>query len=119
MRMRSGRVVSKLTAVTVFVVLSSTCMVTAESAKVKSTSDSSTAFGLDLYGQFKSTQGNLFFSPYSISTCLGMTYAGARGNTEMQMARVMHFPKDQPQVHSAFGELQRELNAAGKQQGIE
>ncbi|MCE9544921.1 MAG: serpin family protein [Planctomycetia bacterium] len=36
---------------------------------------------LDLYGQLKSQPGNLFCSPYSISTALAMTYAGARGDT--------------------------------------
>ena len=34
-------------------------------------------FALDLYGQAARQTGNLFFSPYSISTALAMTYAGA------------------------------------------
>ena len=50
-----------------------------------------TAFALDLYARLKSAEGNLFFSPYSISTCLAMTYAGARGSTATQMARTLHF----------------------------
>jgi len=40
-----------------------------------------TAFGMDLYGQLKEEQGNLFLSPFSISTALGMCAAGARGKT--------------------------------------
>src|SRR6266699_7048265 len=72
--------------------------------------DGNTAFALDLYGQLKSAPGNLFFSPYSISTCLAMTYAGGRGDTERQMAQVLHLSRDQHQVHSSFGELQRELD---------
>lgn len=48
-----------------------------------------------------------------------MTYAGARGDTETQMARVLHFGQAQRQIHSSFGELQRQLNEAGKQKGIE
>jgi len=39
------------------------------------------AFAADLYGQLGRQAGNLFFSPASISTALGMTYAGAAGNT--------------------------------------
>jgi serine protease inhibitor len=70
---------------------------------------------LDLYGRLKSTNGNLFFSPFSISGCLAMTYAGARGNTEMQMAQALHFGTNQ--VQSAFGELDQMLNQ--RRAGIE
>ena len=78
-----------------------------------------TAFACDLYAQLRNSPGNLFFSPYSISTALAMTYAGARGNTETQMARVLHFGKGQPQLHSAFGALQRQLKLYQNQHGIE
>ncbi|KPJ51062.1 MAG: hypothetical protein AMJ41_00345 [candidate division Zixibacteria bacterium DG_27] len=69
------------------------------------------AFALDLYAQLKKEQGNLFFSPFSISTALGMTYAGARGNTERQMAEVLHFELGQEGLHPAFRELFMELNS--------
>src|SRR6266481_1662463 len=81
--------------------------------------EGNTGFALNLYGQIKTRPGNLFFSPYSISTVLAMTYAGARGDTEKQMARVLHFDKDQRQLHSAFGQLQRQLNQADNQKGIQ
>ena len=48
------------------------------------------AFAFDLYRTLSAADGNLFFSPYSISTALGMTYAGARGETESQMADTLH-----------------------------
>ena len=76
-------------------------------------------FAFDLYAKLGQKPGNKFFSPYSISTALAMTYAGARGNTETQMARVLHFGKDQPQLHSAFGALQRQFSQANHQKGIE
>jgi serpin B len=57
--------------------------------------DGNTAFACDLYAQLRNSPGNLFFSPYSISTALAMTYAGARGSTEAQMAQVLHFGKGQ------------------------
>jgi len=91
----------------------------ARSAQTQSFVDGNTAFALDLYSRLKAAPGNLFFSPYSISTALAMTYAGARGETEKQMARVFHFDKDQHQVHASFGELQHQLNEASQQQGIE
>jgi serpin B len=77
------------------------------------------AFALDLYSRLKDEAPNLFFSPYSISTCLAMAYGGARGDTAEQMAKVLHFNKDARQVHSSFGELQRQLNEAGAQKGIQ
>src|SRR5439155_3063402 len=91
----------------------------AGSGETKALVDGNTVFALDLYGQLKVRPGNLFLSPYSISTALAMTYAGAQGDTEKQMARVLHFDKDQRQLHASFGELQRQLNEASKQKGIE
>jgi len=81
--------------------------------------DGNTAFALDLYGQLKSAPGNLFFSPYSISTCLAMTYAGARGDTAKQMSRVLHLDQDQGKVNASFSKLQRQLSEAGNRKGIE
>lgn len=38
-------------------------------------------FAFELYSKYKSKDGNIFFSPYSISTALAMTFEGARGKT--------------------------------------
>jgi serpin B len=81
-------------------------------------------FAFDLYARMKDASavkeagGNLFFSPYSISMALAMTYAGARGETERQMAEVLHFTLPQEQLHQAFGELEKQLKQA-KGQGYE
>jgi serpin B len=91
----------------------------ARSAQTQALVEGNTAFALDLYGQLKSKPGNLFFSPYSISTALAMTYAGARGDTEKQMGRVLHLDQVQRQVHTSFGALQSRLAEAGKAKGIE
>ena len=48
-------------------------------------------FALELYGKLENQQDNLFLSPYSISTALAMTYAGARGQTEKQRASAICF----------------------------
>ena len=68
-------------------------------------------FALDLYRQLAdSSEGNLFMSPYSVSTALAMTYAGARGNTAVQMADVLQFTLPADDLHSAFGELIGQIN---------
>jgi len=74
------------------------------------------AFALELYAKLRGEQGNLFFSPYSISTALAMTYAGARGQTATQMAQVLHFPAsaDRGQFGSAFGQIIKDLNKRGR-----
>src|SRR5262249_16304657 len=66
-----------------------------------------TAFGLDLYGELKGDAGNLFLSPSSISTALGMTAAGARGATHGEMVKVLHLPAD---AHAGFGAVLKSLN---------
>lgn len=63
------------------------------------------AFAIDLYRSLRSKEGNLVYSPFSISLALGMTYAGARGTTESQMRETLHFPSDQASTHTAFNAL--------------
>ncbi len=73
--------------------------------------DGNNQFAFDLYaGLAGQEQGNLFFSPYSVSTALAMTYAGARGNTEAQMASALHFSLPQDDLHAAFGDVIGDLN---------
>lgn len=77
---------------------------------VQSVVRDNSAFAIDLYEQLRSSKGNLFFSPYSISTALAMTYAGARGNTQLQMEKTLRFSLEQEKLHPAFAELQAGLN---------
>ena len=85
----------------------------------KTVVEGNTAYALDLYEKLKESEGNLFFSPYSISTALAMTYAGARGNTEKQMAKVLHFTLDQKQLHPAFAHLEAQLNIVQEKGNID
>jgi serpin B len=62
-----------------------------------------------MYQLLKEEDGNLFYSPYSISLALAMTYAGARGNTETQMAQALHFDLPQDALHPAFNALDLDL----------
>ena len=81
------------------------------SPEVSVTVDGDTAFALDLYRRLKERPGNLFFSPYSLSTSLAMTYAGARGQTANEMAAALHFNPAQTNLAAAFRELTSRMNA--------
>ena len=73
------------------------------------------AFAFDLYRTLGETSdGNLFFSPYSISMALAMTYAGARGETESQMADTLRFLLSRDRLHPAFNALDVQLASRGE-----
>ncbi|OQW94474.1 MAG: hypothetical protein BWK79_05820 [Beggiatoa sp. IS2] len=79
--------------------------------EVNAVANSINAFATDLYAQLEtSTQGNLVISPYSISSALSMTYAGAKGETEKQMAQVLHYTVG-ANIHPIFSNLQKSLTA--------
>jgi serpin B len=71
-------------------------------------------FAFDLYQALNKEDGNIFYSPYSISLALAMTYAGARGETAQQMADTLHYQLDQSALHSAFNNLGIELEKCGE-----
>ena len=71
-------------------------------------------FAFDLYQALRGQEGNLFYSPYSISLALAMTYAGARGETERQMADTLHFLLPQDRLHPSFNALDLELASRGQ-----
>jgi serpin B len=76
--------------------------------------EGNTAFALDFYRAVKEEQENFIFSPHSISAAFVMTYAGARNNTEVQMARTLHFNLPRERLHAAFNALDLALNSRGQ-----
>ncbi len=69
------------------------------------------AFACDLYRLLHHVEGNLLFAPYSISVALAMTYGGARGTTEKELAQALHFTLPQGRLHQTFSALGHQLNA--------
>jgi serpin B len=89
----------------------------ASAADVTGVAAGNTAFNADLYGLLGHGEGNLIYSPYSISQAMAMVYGGARGTTETQIADVMHFTLSQEALHPAFNALDGELARAAEQSG--
>jgi len=124
---------------TVLAAMCSSCAGNARQAgssdDVKQVAAGNNRFALQLYQKLQTEGGNLFLSPYSISTALAMVYAGARGETREQMAQVLSLatagespsaaggsstatppagrPMTQEQVAQAFGKIIKDLNARG------
>ena len=76
--------------------------------------EGNSAFAFELYQELKEKEGNLFYSPHSISLALAMTYAGARGETAQQMADTLQFILEQERLHPAFNWLDAELARRGE-----
>jgi serpin B len=74
-------------------------------------------FAVQMYQELGAAEGNLFFSPYSISSALGMTYIGARGVTAKEMESALHFSVAQRALPAAFKGLNRELTATARKTG--
>jgi len=93
------------------VLLSADALPQADWADVGQLVAGNNAFAFDLYQTLRGEKGSLFFSPLSISSALAMTYAGAAGETAEQMADVLHFTLPDEHLHTAFGDLIRDLTA--------
>ena len=76
--------------------------------------EGNSAFAFELYRALRDQEGNLFYSPHSISVALAMTYAGARGETAQQMADTLEFLLEQERLHPAFNWLDAELASRGE-----
>jgi len=71
-------------------------------------------FTFDLYAKLKLKNGNLFFSPYSISACLAMVYEGADGKTAQEIREVFHYPEDDLTRRAGYASVFNGLNQKDK-----
>ena len=71
-------------------------------------------FAFELYSELdKNEDGNMFYSPYSISAALAMTYEGAEGQTANEMKSVFHFPEDNI-LRTNFAAIYNDINKENK-----
>ena len=80
-----------------------------EAGVLATTVAANTTFAFDLYQQLRTTPGNLFFSPFNISTAMAMAWAGATGQTATEIANVFHFASPAVETHRAFNALDQSL----------
>jgi len=75
--------------------------------------DQNNGFAFDLFGKLHTPGKNLFLSPYSISSAMGMAYTGARGKTAAEMGKAMNFayaPTLQHALFAASGKMTNSVN---------
>nr|XP_058932611.1 leukocyte elastase inhibitor isoform X1 [Kogia breviceps] len=77
-------------------------------------SAANTRFALDLFRTLNESDpaGNIFVSPFSISSALAMIFLGARGSTTAQMSKALYF-KGLEEIHSTFQSLNADINKHG------
>lgn len=85
--------------------------------EIQTLADGNNDFGITLYKRLAEKEGNVFFSPYSISNALAMTYAGARGNTAAEMKTTLRFNLGDDRLHPAFAKLIASLHDVKKEKG--
>ena len=75
----------------------------------KAAANDNNAFTTALYERIRGQAGNIFFSPYSIWSALGMTYAGARAGTAKEMEAAMHLSLSGASLHASVAALNKAL----------
>lgn len=91
-----------------------------EACEMKNVVEGGNSFSVKLYLQLAGgEEGNLFFSPASIYTALGMTFAGAKGQTAEQMAETLQLGQAGENVHKGFADLLEKLNSPRMMRSME
>ncbi len=77
---------------------------TERTARIAAIADANNDFAFDVLQATRAdVPDNLFFSPFSISSALGMTYGGAGGDTAQQLHDVLHVGLDDAAFHETLG----------------
>lgn len=92
---------------------------TQEIVSIKDISLANNEFAISLYKKIGDEGKNIIFSPYSISSALAVTYAGAKGNTAREMAEILWFPEDQESFHTGYKTFTDSIQLTGIEKGTE
>jgi len=80
--------------------------------------DNNNRFAIDLYKELKGSGENLIFSPFSISSAMAMTYAGAENHTAKEFQKTLFFLEDKQLFHQEFSNLFQDI-ASDKKSSVE
>ena len=93
---------------------SSTPVIVTDAGSTRAVAVANNRFAFDLYSRLAKdheyTGGNLFFSPFSISSALALTYEGAKGKTADEIRSVFYFPENDTARRRGFSDLNAGIN---------
>ncbi|MGY3447161.1 serpin family protein [Bradyrhizobium sp. USDA 4473] len=98
---------------TILVAASTPMACVADEADNQSLVTAFNASGHDLLKQFVATPGNVVFSPYSIGSAVAMVLSGAKGDTAIEMASVLHQGLDRDRMDAANADVLGRLKNEG------
>jgi serpin B len=91
--------------------------VRAPDADIAAVTNGNNLFGWSLLQKLQDQGSNLFFSPYSVTSALAMTWAGAKGQTAAEMKQTLRFPFDSVRLHAAINSIDLALAERGQNAG--
>ncbi len=81
-------------------------------SRISTQANSINQFSVKMFSELtKEVDGNLFFSPYSITTALGMTDAGAIGETDLQIRKALQVNLEGEDFHAGINGLDQSLKS--------
>jgi serpin B len=92
-----------------------TPVVVTAAGSTREVAEANNRFAFNLYSRLAKDKGytdsNLFFSPFSISSALAITYEGARGKTADEIRSVFYFPANDTTRRGGFAGLNAGINS--------
>lgn len=85
-----------------------------KASEVYSPLEANNYFAFNLYNEYKSDNGNIFFSPFSIYTAMAMVYEGARARTAEEIQSIFYYQPDNITRWNEFYQLISTINRPGK-----
>jgi serpin B len=83
-----------------------------DEAQLQSLAQANTAFALEFFNQIRESEGNIIFSPFSLSLALSMTLAGAETSTQEAMLDALQMTLPENGIHTTFNALLLAIEAS-------